>query len=285
MNNVTTTADGSEQQHGFGAKLMAARAKQGLSVEQVASELNILKRHVEAIESQHYEALPQFAFARGFVASYAKFVGLPTNEVIKEFENDYPKHLRADTVETIKSPVQPMGTLTRGRAPVRLNLGLIFGIGALLLLALGILNLISGTKTTIATQEETPVQVVDGLSASEQAQGAAVANTGSAVGITTFESANTQSTLSQPTTSATDTLSSNVGELELWVKDKTPITVKDSTGAILMTGEQSRGGYELKGIAPFLIDVDSPHKVSINFNKNPVDMKPYGTTKATLTLQ
>ena len=283
MTNSTTTANGAENQNGFGVKLTEARKKRKMSVEQVSEELRILKRHVEAIEAPDFEALPQFAFARGFVMNYAKLVDLPSDEIVKDFETSYPKHLKADTVETINPPVQPMGTLTRGHAPIRLNFGLIAGVIALILLALAILKLVSGTTAT-PTQGEVSTQVADGLSASEQAQGASLdtvtstnipaTNAGSALTITDNTTTNTQTT-----TQGTE------GSLDLWIKEKVVITIKDATGAVLLSGEQGRGGHQFKGVSPFSIEINNPSRVNIDFNKNPVNMKSYGNTQTTITLQ
>lgn len=281
MSNSTTTANGAENQNGFGAKLTQARKDKKLSVEQVSNELRILKRHVEAIEAQDFEALPQFAFARGFVMNYAKLVGLSVDEIVKDFETIYPKHLKADTVETINPPVQPMGTLTRGRAPIRLNFGLIAGVIALILLALAILKLVSGTTNTPA-QTETSTQVADGLSASEQAQGAALDGAGSAL----VPTVNAGVAIAPSDTSPAATVPAGAeGSLDLWIKEKVVISVKDATGAVLLSGEQGRGGHQFKGVPPFSVEINNPSRVNIDFNKNPVNMKTYGNTQATITLQ
>lgn len=276
MSNSTTTANGADEKNGFGAKLTTARKKRGMSVDAVASELNILKRHVEAIEAQAYDALPQFAFARGFVANYAKLVGLSGDELVKEFEANYPKHLKQDSIESIKSPVQPMGTLTRGRAPIRINFGLVLGLIALLILAATILKMIGGTKSVVADEAVSDTQVVESLTITEQAQGAAVGNAGSVIDIPMLSSESTA-----PAVVATG----NEGTLEFWVKDKVNIVVKDGKDETLMTGVQNRGGYELKGQTPFSVEIDNASKVDVNFNKNPVSLKSYGSNKATLNFE
>lgn len=284
MSNSTTTANGADNQNGFGAKLVAARKKRGMSVEQVADELNILKRHVEAIEAQDFTALPQFAFARGFVMNYAKLVDLPVQEIVQQFEDSYPKNLKADSPDTIKPPVQPMGTLNRGRAPIRINFGLIVGLMALILLALAILKLVSGTTAT-PTQSETTPAVADGLTANEQAQGASLDSAGSTIA---------SATTSTPTTNAGSVLGASdtpaaaqgaEGTVDLWIKEKVVISVKDATGAVLLSGEQGRGGHNLKGVSPFSIEVNNPSRINIDFNKNPVNMKTYGSEQTTITLQ
>lgn len=265
MSNPAVPSDVVKQPQGFGAEFCAARTKRVMSTADVAGELNILKRHVEAIENEHYENLPQRAFARGFVINYAKLLGLNPNEMVAKFDAGYPKHLAEENLDTIKAPLQPMGTLTRGRMPIRFNFGLIVGIVAVLIFGVVILKMVSTAK-----QETTPAsvdsQVADSLSISEQAQGAAIGNTGSALG--------------------------GVGSaaqgavLDFWVKEATDISVVDSTGQTLMTGNQTRGGHQLSGVPPFKVEIASAAAVDLNYNQNPVDLSVHTQDgKATLTLQ
>lgn len=278
MSNSTASKpvnSNSEATMSFGADFTAARKKKGMSVENVAQELNILKRHVEAIEAQDFEALPQQAYARGFVLNYAKLVGLNTDEMVEKFEKSYPIHLKQTDVT---SPLNPMGTLKRGeQMPIRLNMGLIAGILAAIVFGVILLKMISGTKNEPQNQAQ-ETQIADSLSTSEQAQGAAIGTIAT-------------NTNSLPSTSAGSALNpaqatSSQGVLDFWVKSPTTIVVKDSAGNILMSGEQKRGGYQLSGQPPLSLEIDVASQVDVNFNLKPIDLKPYtANNKATLTLQ
>lgn len=57
-----------------GARLALLRESKGLSVEDVAAQLNLAVRQVQAIESDNYEALPGMAITRGFMRAYAKLM-------------------------------------------------------------------------------------------------------------------------------------------------------------------------------------------------------------------
>jgi len=59
-----------------GATLAAARAAQGLSIAEVAEQMRISPRQVEAIESDRYAELPGAVFVRGFVRNYARLLKL-----------------------------------------------------------------------------------------------------------------------------------------------------------------------------------------------------------------
>lgn len=59
-----------------GEQLRAAREAAGLSLADVASKTRITMRHLEAIESSDFSALPGATYSLGFARSYAKAVGL-----------------------------------------------------------------------------------------------------------------------------------------------------------------------------------------------------------------
>lgn len=61
---------------GVGGRLRAAREARRLDLSHIAAETRIPLRHLEAIESGNFEALPSRAYAIGFSRTYAKAVGL-----------------------------------------------------------------------------------------------------------------------------------------------------------------------------------------------------------------
>jgi cytoskeletal protein RodZ len=61
---------------GAGAQLRAAREALRVDLAQVAAETRIPVRHLQAIESGQFEALPSRAYAIGFSRTFAKAVGL-----------------------------------------------------------------------------------------------------------------------------------------------------------------------------------------------------------------
>ncbi|WP_293776794.1 RodZ domain-containing protein [uncultured Oxalicibacterium sp.] len=70
-----TTAVASEQQRtSAGTQLTMLRQARGWTIEQVASQLNLAPRQVEALETDHYEALPGLVIVRGFIRAYAKLL-------------------------------------------------------------------------------------------------------------------------------------------------------------------------------------------------------------------
>jgi cytoskeleton protein RodZ len=59
-----------------GRTLAAARTERGLSVSEVAQRLKFSVRHIEALEADHYDALPGGPYVRGMVRTYAKLLSV-----------------------------------------------------------------------------------------------------------------------------------------------------------------------------------------------------------------
>ncbi|QZH73759.1 MAG: helix-turn-helix domain-containing protein [Erythrobacter sp.] len=87
--------------NGVGWHLRRAREEKGLSLEQVAAETRISKRHIEHIEAGEFDALPARAYAVGFSRTLAKTVGLDQADVVAmvhaEMQDDRPRDRHAGT--------------------------------------------------------------------------------------------------------------------------------------------------------------------------------------------
>lgn len=69
----------------LGDYLKQTRKKKGLSLENVASQTRIQERHLQALEAEDFANLPAKVFAKGFVRSYAKVLGLDEEETLQHF--------------------------------------------------------------------------------------------------------------------------------------------------------------------------------------------------------
>lgn len=69
----------------LGDYLKQAREKKGLSLEQVALQTRIQEHHLQALETEDFANLPAKVFAKGFVRSYAKTLGLDEEEALQCF--------------------------------------------------------------------------------------------------------------------------------------------------------------------------------------------------------
>ena len=65
----------------LGAALRTERERRGLSIEDVADHLKISARQLRALEEGDAASLPHPAYARGFIRSYAAFLGMSPDEI------------------------------------------------------------------------------------------------------------------------------------------------------------------------------------------------------------
>lgn len=69
----------------LGEKLRAAREERGISISEVAEQTRIAPMYLECIENNDYKPLPGGIFNKGFVKSYARFVGFDEHEALQDY--------------------------------------------------------------------------------------------------------------------------------------------------------------------------------------------------------
>jgi cytoskeletal protein RodZ len=67
-----------------GNKLREGRSRRGLSLEEVESETKIRVRYLQAIENEDWDQLPEDTYARAFIRTYARFLGLDGDRLAEE---------------------------------------------------------------------------------------------------------------------------------------------------------------------------------------------------------
>jgi len=85
------TQQHAEEPRAVGVQLAHARMQQGRTVAEMAQQLKLLPRQLEALEEGRFEDLPGPVFVRGFVRNYARALGLdpePLLEMLGEQARD-----------------------------------------------------------------------------------------------------------------------------------------------------------------------------------------------------
>ena len=92
----------------LGEKLRAAREERGVSVSEVAEQTRIAPMYIECIENDNYKPLPGGIFNKGFVKSYARFIGYDEQQALQEYnrllsqtEGTQDDHLRSYRPEVL----------------------------------------------------------------------------------------------------------------------------------------------------------------------------------------
>jgi cytoskeleton protein RodZ len=69
----------------IGSGLREARERRGLTLEQAAAATRIQARHLEALEEERLDRLPEPVYVRGFLREYALFLGLDPHLFLDEY--------------------------------------------------------------------------------------------------------------------------------------------------------------------------------------------------------
>src|SRR3954447_4660192 len=96
-----------------GERLRAAREEKGLSLDDIAAQTRIPRRHLESIEKAEWETLPAPTYTTGFAKSYASSVGLDRTEIGDQLRAEMGgQRFTANTMETFE-PADPRRTMPK----------------------------------------------------------------------------------------------------------------------------------------------------------------------------
>ncbi len=95
-----------------GERLRAAREEKKLSLEDIAAQTRIPRRHLESIESADWEHLPAPTYTIGFARSYASVVGLDRAEVADQLRAEMGGQ-RTTTASEVFEPADPARTMPK----------------------------------------------------------------------------------------------------------------------------------------------------------------------------
>ena len=76
----------------IGGSLREARLKRGLSPADVQKAIRIRDRYLQALEEERWELLPGDAYVKGFLRTYADFLGLDGSLYVDEYNSRYARH-------------------------------------------------------------------------------------------------------------------------------------------------------------------------------------------------
>jgi transcriptional regulator with XRE-family HTH domain len=100
---------------GIGDILRRRRLTLGLSLDEVHERIRVPVRFLEAIESDHFDTFGVAQYAKGFVRSYAQFLGLDPDPFVARILVAPPREARSKLVAAGEVPIRP----TAPRSPLR----------------------------------------------------------------------------------------------------------------------------------------------------------------------
>lgn len=73
----------------LGKKLLAARRRKKLSLEEAEAATKIRDKYIQALEGDDFKSLPGRVYAVGFVARYGEFLGMDPGRAVSQFRREY----------------------------------------------------------------------------------------------------------------------------------------------------------------------------------------------------
>ncbi len=71
----------------IGLRMKERREELGLSIDDAVKETKIRSKYLKAIENGHFDIIPGEVYAKGFIKSYAKFLGLDGSAMVDEYKD------------------------------------------------------------------------------------------------------------------------------------------------------------------------------------------------------
>ncbi|MBV9529103.1 helix-turn-helix domain-containing protein [Sphingomonas sp.] len=96
-----------------GERLRAAREEKGLSLEDVAAQTRIPRRHLESVEQADWENLPAPTYTIGFAKSYASAVGLDRTDIGEQLRTEMGGARAPTTAMEVFEPADPARSMPR----------------------------------------------------------------------------------------------------------------------------------------------------------------------------
>ncbi|HEX4602679.1 MAG TPA: RodZ domain-containing protein [Candidatus Angelobacter sp.] len=150
----------------FGDRLRREREMRGITLDEITESTKISRRHLEALEGEHFDQLPGGVFNKGFVRAYAHFLGIDEDQAVADYSaaaNEQPEPEDKFPLEIHEEPDPDLN-------PRRSYLPLVFAVAALVGVLVGYAFWVKSKPRTpdaaAATASQTTPQSASGPAAS-----------------------------------------------------------------------------------------------------------------------
>ncbi|HEY5810509.1 MAG TPA: RodZ domain-containing protein [Povalibacter sp.] len=241
--------------------LREAREQRGLTVQQIADELHLDVRTVQAIEANNFLSLGAPVYAKGHLRKYASVVGLPSQLVITQYEtlSDVPVQPSVMPVSTI----QPQPRRVSLRIPVMIVAGLLI-VGAVVWLASWALDRFGPAQSTVPASTQVEIPAGSGPVIVPVAREGTVVDSSNAPAIVPPPQQREQPARVAPNPA------SDVA-LRLQFSESSWVEIYDATNQRLMYGIGQPGQTRtVSGAAPLKVTIGLASAVTINVNNQSI---------------
>jgi len=272
--------DSAPQALSVGQLLREGRERAGLSVEDVVGKIKLASRQIEALEADDFQALPETAFVRGFVRSYAKLLDMDAQPLLDALPGAKTEPVKVDPLH-VEAPFPTVWTKRRQ------SFNLLIAAFLVVLAIAGFAIWQANTPEPIAEVQQTQ-EVVDetlvemSLPLSEQVE--------MMEGSVMPESAVPDTAVQSPLEAADSTpVTPSVTTLRLVFDRESWAEIQDRSGKMLSRQINPPGSeLRLEGVAPFELVIGHATAVRLYLRDKPVDLSSYinaSSDVARLTLE
>ena len=129
-------------------RLREAREREGISIREISARTKIRQAALEALERGDFDRLPGDFYTRSFLKAYAREVGLPVEDVVREYDETFAPAQPEPVPAPMPAPVvaanrPPQPAVRRSPEPARIlrwpsryNTPLVLGLALVLLVTL-----------------------------------------------------------------------------------------------------------------------------------------------------
>jgi cytoskeleton protein RodZ len=118
----------------WGHQLRKMREINGASITDVAMELRLDPKLIEAIEMQNEQALPSIPYVKGYLRAYARFLGMEPEAILEAYSTGRVDHSQNNVRRVVTIKDTPATSASRQKTPRVVT----WGVGGLLVVSFGL---------------------------------------------------------------------------------------------------------------------------------------------------
>ena len=278
---IINQAPASNAGNNVGERLRQARLARNLTIEEVAGQLHLQVRHLDALEQQDLSRLPGASYICGYLRSYAKFLHLPSNEIVENYPG-VREHIAGVKSTVVSTKLYTQRTFEpSGPRPAWLGA---VGLLAALLLGGWIVFQMSNrpaTQTTAVAPARVPKDSIPESVAPPAPARNLAPSAGANVGIAVEESPTAPVNTVTPDVVAALPPSTPVAALVLEFSGDSWVEIYDADERRLVNEAVHAGETRVvKGQAPFKLMLGAVKSVQVRLNGTRFDMTSYQQREA-----
>ena len=259
----------------LGALLKAKRTEKNIAIGEVAERLKFSAKQIESLESGDYKGLPEPIFVKGFIKTYARFLGLDADQIVALLNEAFPSQVTAVTSAPTTESQNGLNFQDQKKNksfPKWLPL---------LVVAAAVMGAVYLWQSK--SSEQTRQQEKSTLEVGDVAQPQLATDNVQVVPMNaSAASASTPANASAPMAASAAVAN---GGIQIKVRYRSNLIVTDADGTPLHSGiVASNSSHEFKGKAPYQVRIGYATGSEISFNGQAVDLKNHFVDGKTVAL-